>query len=95
MLDKYSKIQDLIDEQKKKCEKILEVFEDFFCKGVGSDLKMSKRPNLEINFPNKNGVVIKINVKDKSSIKFLVLKNQDKICKELKKHFPKDIFKIC
>jgi hypothetical protein len=76
MLDKYSKIQSLIDEQRVKCEKILEILENLFV----SELKLEKKPNVEINFTRDN--LIKIQVKDKSSVKFLVLKHKERICEE-------------
>ncbi len=87
MLDKYSKIQSLIDEQKVKCEKILEILENVF---VG-ELKLEKKPNVEVNFAKDN--LIKVQVKDKSSVKFLVLKNKERICEEYNKFYP-EILKI-
>lgn len=68
-MDKYSKIQDLIDEQRKKKEKILEIFESV----------LSFLPKLEIVFGTTDSEKIKIKIIDKSSVRFIVLHNKEKI----------------
>ena len=83
MLDKYSKIQDLIDQQKKKNEKLISCFETV----------LNFLPKMEINFGKVGNGVIKIKIKDKSSVKFVVLQNQEKIKEEFKKCY-KDILII-
>jgi hypothetical protein len=77
MLDKYSKIQSLIDEQKKKNQKLLECFETV----------LNFLPKMEIDFGKVGNEVIKIKIQDKSSVKFVVLQNQEKIKKEFKKYY--------
>lgn len=90
MLDKYSKIQNLIDLQKQKKNKIVEIFENLFVVA----LKFEKIPVIEIVFAHKNDNHITIKIKDKSSVKFVVLKYSDNIKNEFQKIYPQEVMII-
>ncbi len=68
-MDKYSKIQDLIDLQKKKKEILLQVFFDV----------LKFQPKLEVAFGKIGEDVIRVKIIDKSSVKFIVLQNKEKL----------------
>lgn len=92
MLDKYHKIQDLIDRQKKKKQYLESIFENIF----NIDLKMPEKIKYDVIFGTEsNGdSEIKVKIKDKSSVKFLIEKHKQKIIDVYLGEFPKDIIII-
>jgi hypothetical protein len=83
-MQNLQKIQEMIDVQRGKKQKILEIFESMF--GTNDLYK------LEIDFGKDN--VVKVKVKTKSSMKFVIQKNIDKIVEEYNKCYVQDILKI-
>ena len=97
MLDKYSRIQDIVNQQKAKYERILGIFEKMFV----AELGLSEVPKIEVEFGKTdkhiNGKVsdnIKIKIVDKSSVKFVVIQSKEKLLKMFKQEFPNDLFKL-
>lgn len=95
MLDKYFKFQKLVEAQKERKQKLDQVLQEV----------LGFLPKYEVEFLNQDKLnyknldqeivfLIKVKIKDKSSVKFVVLKNQEKISEGFQKFFPKDIFKI-
>ncbi len=98
-MDKYFKIQKLVELQKERKEKLekvfLEVLEflpkyemDFRLEDKRKDLGDLKIKSEEISF------LVKIKIKDKSSIKFVVSRNKTKILEGYSKIFVNDFLII-
>jgi hypothetical protein len=77
-MDKYFKIENLINEQKKKKEKILEIFQSV----------LGFSPKIEIVFGTINSEKIKIKIIDKSSVRFIVLQKKEEIVKSFNCEYP-------
>ncbi len=92
-MDKYFKIQKLLDLQK---ERKLAVEKSFletlgFLPKIEIDFKLQEKMNYENISNNKEiSFLIKIKIKDKSSVKFVVNQNKQKILGCYSKIFPKD-----
>jgi hypothetical protein len=77
-MDKYSRIQGIIEQQQKEKQKILDVFKDKF-------------PNIDLNkikiiFVKDEGVKIKI--LERSSLKFSIMQQKENILAVLQGYFP-------
>ena len=97
-MDKYFKIQKLVDLQKERKEGVEKAFE--------SVLKFLPKMEIDFRFQNKLSYknlniesedvdfLVKLKLKDKSSMKFVVNQNKEKILEEYSKIFPEDILII-
>ena len=93
-MDKYFKIQKLVELQKDRKEKLENAFQSSlgFLPILEIELKLdSKRNNLVDGNVSEISFFVKAKVKDKSSIKFIVKQNKEKILESYSKIFPNDI----
>jgi hypothetical protein len=97
-MDKYFKIQKLVDLQKERKDGVEKVFESVlkFLSKMEIDFRFQNKlsyKNLEIESVDVD-FLVKVKLKDRSSVKFIVKQNQQKIIEEYSKLFPKDILII-
>jgi hypothetical protein len=96
-MDKYFKIQKLVELQKDRKEKLESIFQD--CLGflpiLETEFKLdTKRKSLVDVDMNEISFLVKVKVKDKSSVKFVVNQNKEKITEAYSVIFPNDILII-
>jgi hypothetical protein len=93
-MDKYFKIQKLVELQKERKEKVEEILLATlgFLPKFEIDFRLENKVNYEnIAIKNVNvPFVVKVKIKDKSSIKFVVNQNKQKILEGYSKIFVKD-----
>jgi hypothetical protein len=97
-MDKYFKIQKLVELQRERKENLEKVFESVlgFLPKFEIDFRFQNKFGFEnINIKNEDvEFLIKIKIMDKSSVKFVVNQNKQKILEEYSKIFAKDILII-
>lgn len=87
-MENLGKFQELIDEQRKKKEKISLIISDFY-KSV-----FEQEKEIKINIEFKKDNVIHVRILEGSSLKFLLVRNSPKFIEEYKKTYPNDVLKI-
>lgn len=87
-VDKYSRIESILKKQQEKKDKILEIFEKIFNTGLGLTEK------IKINISFEKNDLIKVKILENSSIRFVVLKEKEKISEEFQRFFPDNTIKI-
>jgi hypothetical protein len=98
-MDKYSKIQKLVELQKERSQKLKEIFQKVLGLEPGFEVdfvlyeKLNYKKLETINL--KPGFLVKLKVKDKSSVKFVVLNKKEKILEEYSNVFPDDCLVFC
>lgn len=92
MLNKYSRIQDLIDRQKEKKQYLEEVFLNIF----NTELTLPEKVKYEVVFgTEQNGnSEVKVKIKDRSSVKFVVEKNKQRVIDKYLEKYSKDVIWI-
>jgi NAD-specific glutamate dehydrogenase len=98
-MDKYFTIQRLIEIQKERKEAVEKVFIDVlsFLPKFEIDFRLEdkRKDLLKLNIKNQGiSFLVKIKLKDKSSVKFVVNQNKQKILEEYSKIFVKDFLVI-
>lgn len=94
-MDKYFKIQKVVEVQKERKEKLEQVF----------GYVLGFLPKYDLEFINQNKLnyknmteefvfLLKIKIKDRSSIKFIISQKKENILEEYSKIFPQDILTI-
>ncbi len=79
-MENLQRFQELVNSQKERKEKIESILENYH------------KPKFEIDFRKDNVIYLKI--RDKSSVKFSVLQNKERIITEYNSLFPQDILKV-
>lgn len=79
-MENLQRFQELVNSQKERKEKIESILENY------------NKPKFEIDFRKDNVIYLKI--RDKSSVKFSVLQNKERIITEYNSLFPQDILKV-
>lgn len=97
-MDKYFKIQKLVELQKERKEKLEQVLRQSL--GFLPKFEIDFRFQERFNYKNMSSesvdveFVVKIKIKDRSSIRFVVQQNKQKILEEYSKIFAKDVLVI-
>ncbi len=97
-MDKYFKIQKLVELQKERKEKLEKVLQEVL--GFVPKFELDFRLQEKINYKNMGvesesvSFLLKMKIQDKSSVKFVVNQNKQKISEEYSKIFVQDIFLI-
>jgi hypothetical protein len=84
MLDKYTRIEALLNGQRKIKDDLENIFLNFFTLPV----------KMEIEFAHKNDKHIKLKIKDKSSIRAVVMQKKQEVTQEFQKKYPEYVLSI-